>query len=235
MIPAIWRLCLWTLETLADTDTMGQCRGSSLFQGRSRGDSGTISSGVKNHVYLTNKEGLSRTVHRLCTCMPSVRETIVSSLLSQCYTDQKRVSSSSNGKTHNTNAREDRDGSWLMHLRPLGGACEANGIISMNNRIMDPRHLAEDSSSREERDSFEKNKGSSPSKSKWNVGSSSEKHLNRKAQAASVLAASLLESLAGCNAEIGASVLSSIMDRLTPSSSSQSGTLLLPPAAVLHW
>lgn len=215
---------------------MGPCRVASLSQGHSRVDSGTISSGVKNHVYLTNKEGLCRTVHRLCACMPSVRETIVSSLLSQCYTDEKRKSTSSGGKSHNTCAHEDRDGAWLMHLPPLGGACKAYGIISMSAQILDPRHLVQESSNRDERDSvIEKSIGISPSKNRWNLGPSSEKHLNRKAQAVSVLAASLLESLAGCNAEIGANVLSSIMDRLTPSSSSHGGTLLLPPAAVLHW
>ena len=233
MIPAIWRLCLWTLETLADTDMIGSSRVSSMTQGNSRGDSGIISSGVKNHVYLTNKEGLSRTVHRLYTWMPSVRETIVSSLLSQCY---KRISTSSGGRTRNGSTHEDRDGAWLMLLPPVGRASEAYGIISMSDRIPDPRDLVRESFKREELESLvEKSRGFSRSKKKLNPGLNSEKHQNRKAQAASMLAASLLESLAGCNSDIGASVLSSIMVRLTPSSSSQGGTLLLPPAAVLHW
>jgi hypothetical protein len=220
MIPAVWRLCLWTLESLTDYES-GTSRPSS-------GVKGCAGAGGRGRVYLSNKEGLSQTVLRLCECLPSMRETVVSNLLGRCYAEGAVSSACSSSGSISGGSRalkdsvaQERDGAWLMNFHPLGYASAEYGIELIGVAGAGSINIISCS---------EPGAG----RRRWNVGTKIRISEMRKAQSEALLASTVLESLVGEHPEIGASVLSSIMDRLTPSSPSQGGLLALPPAAILH-
>lgn len=224
MIPAVWRLCLWTLESLTDYESRAS-RSSSGVRGCG-GASG------KGRVYLTNKEGLSRTVLRLCECLPSMRETVVSNLLGRCY-EEGAVSSacssssgSGSGSAFSDTLAQERDGAWLLNLHPLGYASAEYGIESLGVSGAGSLKIISDG--------LAVCTEPGPGRRMWNAGTKIRISEMRKAQSEGLLASTVLESLVEEHPEIGASVLSSIMDRLTPSSPSHGGLLALPPAAILH-
>jgi hypothetical protein len=224
MIPAVWRLCLWTLESLTDYESKTSIPPS--------GVKGCAGAGGRNRVYLTNKEGLSRTVLRLCECLPSMRETVVSNLLGRCYAEGAISSACSSGSgignssAFSDSVAQERDSAWLMNLHPLGYASAEYGIESVDVADVGSLNIissglavcAEPGAGRR----------------RLNAGTKIRISEMRKAQSEALLASTVLESLVGEHPEIGASVLSSIMDRLSPSSPSQGGLLALPPAAILH-
>ena len=257
MVPAVWRLCLWIFETLTDCDEtygtscMPGIPGVQATNNFSYHGSGTADSSAS--AYLRNKAGLTRTVVRLCECMPSMQESVVTSLLSKCYTEEENdfnststsASTSTSGsggvrmKNSSSNSRNiyhyslsELDGD-SVNLPALGYSSEEWNIISLGTT--------------EEEDSSEEHSLTSnniPNNHyRWDIKMKKNENENkktfstslRKTQHLSLLASSVLECLVQKNPEIGSTVLSSIIDRLTPSSPSQGGLLFLPPAAVLHW
>ena len=251
MVPAVWRLCLWIFETLTDCDeTSGtpcmpgipgvQTGNNFLFYG-----SGTFDSSAS--AYLSNKAGLTRTVLHLCACMPSIQESVVTSLLSKCYTEEENdfdptststststysagvLKNSNSGRNKYNNALSELDGD-SVNLPALGYSSAEWNIISLGT-----------TEEEDEEDSFEE-----PSLT-TNIIRNNQSEIKRienkkmfssslrRTQHLSLLASSVLERLVMTNPEIGSTVLSSIIDRLTPSSPSRGGVLFLPPAAVLHW
>ena len=219
MIPAVWRLCLWTLESLTDYES-GASKSSSGLRGR-----GCVGLGDRGRVYLTNKEGLSRTVLRLCECMPSMRQTVVSNLLVRCYAEGPISSTCSSSAVHDSVSQE-RDGAWLMNSYPLGSASAQYGIVSLGMKGAGSFNITSKGLA-----ACAKSDADRPT---WIARTKIRRLEMHKVQSEALLASTVLESLVGEHPEIGASVLSSIMDRLTPSSFSQGGLLALPPAAILH-
>ena len=258
MVPAVWRLCLWIFETLTDCDeTYGtscmpgipgvQATNHFSYHGSRTADSSASA-------YLRNKAGLIRTVVRLCQCMPSMQESVVTSLLSKCYAEEENdfnptststssstsgsgdirmKNSSSNNRNIPHNSLSELDGE-SVNLPALGYSSEEWNIITLGT-------------TEEEEDSSEEHSLTSnniPNNyNRWDIKMKKNENENkkifstslRKTQNLSLLASSVLERLVMKNPEIGSTVLSSIIDRLTPSSPSQGGLLFLPPAAVLHW
>ena len=263
MVPAVWRLCLWIFETLTDCDEtygtscMPGIPGIQATNNFSYYGSGTADSSAS--AYFRNIAGLTRTVVRLCACMPSMQESVVTSLLSKCYTEEendfnptstststitststsgaggvrmKNSSSSSNSGNIYHNSLSELDGD-SVNLPALGYSSEEWNIVTF-------RTTEEEDSS----DEHSLTSNNIPNNhNRWELKMKKNEKENkktfstslRKTQHLSLLASSVLERLVMKNPEIGSIVLSSIIDRLTPSSPSQGGLLFLPPAAVLHW
>jgi hypothetical protein len=253
MVPAVWRLCVWIFETLADCHetpsiiTPGRpftpdihTGNSILFHG-----SGTLDSSAS--AYVSNRAGLTRTVLRLCECMPSMQEAVVTSLLSKCYVEEENAPTSTStssssgggvyvnvmrniniGRSMSCNAISELDGD-SVNLPSLGHSSSEWNIVSLGT-------TEEECSSEENSRTINKFQNDN---SQWETKKSEKKMIFssalRKTQHSSLLASSVLECLVTKNPEIGSTVLSSIIDRLTPSSPSMGGVLFLPPAAVLHW
>ena len=259
-MPAVWRLCVWIFETLTDCHetpgiitsgrpfTPGTNTGNSiLFHG-----SGTLDSSAG--AYVSNRAGLTRTVLRLCECMPSMQEAVVTSLLSKCYVEEENdfnptststaMSSSSGGGGVGVNV--------VRNSNNLGRNMSYNAISELDGDSVNIPSLGYSSSewniltigTTEEECSSEENsrviyKFQNNDNNRWEIKRSEKKMIFstalKKIQHSSLLASSVLECLVMKNPEIGSTVLSSIIDRLTPSSPSMGGVLFLPPAAVLHW
>lgn len=256
MVPAVWRLCVWIFETLADChETPGMITpGRPITHGTNTGNSilfhgsGTLDSSAS--VYESNRAGLTRTVLRLCECMPSMQEAVVTSLLRKCYVEEENdfnptstsTSSSRGGgvgvnvmrntnitnRNMSYNAISELDGD-SVNLPSLGYSSSEWNIISLGT--------TEECSSDENPRTI--NKFQNYNNNQWEIKKSEKitifSSALRKTQHSSLLASSVLECLVTKNPEIGSTVLSSIIDRLTPSSPSMGGVLFLPPAAVLHW
>jgi hypothetical protein len=251
---------VWIFETLADCHetpgiitpdrpfTPGTNTGNSiLFHG-----SGTLDSSAS--AYVSNRAGLTRTVLRLCECMPSMQEAVVTSLLSKCYVEEENdfnPSSTSTSTSMSSSSGGGGVGVNVMRNINIGGSMNYNTISELDGYSVKLPSLGNSSSewnilslgTTEEECSSEENSRTENkiqnNNTQW-VIKNSEKEIMfstalRKTQHSSLLASSVLECLVMKNPEIGSTVLSSIIDRLTPSSPSMGGALFLPPAAVLHW
>ena len=255
MVPAVWRLCLWIFETLTDCDEifgtscMPGIPGIQATDNFSYHGSGTAESSAS--AYLRNIAGLTRTVVRLCACMPSMQESVVTSLLSKCYTEEENdfnptsnstltsgtggdrmKNSSSNSRNIYHNSLSELDGD-SVNLPALGYSSEEWNIVTLGtteeeDSSEEPSLTSNDNPNNHNRWELKMKKNENERKKIFSTSL-------RKTQHLSLLASSVLERLVMKNPEIGSTVLSSIIDRLTPSSPSQGGLLFLPPAAVLHW
>ena len=249
MVPAVWRLCLWSLEALADYSNDFVILETSLpnkrdiktgekkLHNKSNGDG-------RNIIYLSNKEGLSRIILQLCESMPSMREMVVSSLLGKCYlcddnpivnnhhrrnTDVGFIESSGNKNSAST--------SWLYNIPPLGFASSEYGIRGVHDNEKTQNENSNNSNNNIYKVMGNETDMKMVAKLKLFEARKNmklQKNISVKAQAQSLLAATVLQHIVRAHPEIGASVLSSIMDRLTPSSPSLGGCITLPPPAILH-
>jgi hypothetical protein len=250
---------VWIFETLADCHetpgimapgrpfTPGTYTGNSmLFHG-----SGTFDSSASS--YVSNRAGLTRAVLRLCECMPSMQEAVVTSLLSKCYVEEENdfnntsTPSSSGGggggggvgvnvMRNSNNISRNVNDKAISELDGDSVNLPSLGYSSSEWRILSIGTTEEECSSEENSRTIDKIQND---KNQWEIKKSEKKIVFstalRKTQHSSLLASSVLECLVMKNPEIGSTVLSSIIDRLTPSSPSMGGVLFLPPAAVLHW
>jgi hypothetical protein len=231
MVPAVWRLCLWTLEAIIDPDS--ETLGFATFPSATKKNPIITSS---NSVTICNREGLTRTVLKLCDSIPSMQETVVSNLLGRCYAgDDSTVNINSNFKTVISSvdiADADRDSGWLLTLPPLGSAAAEYGILSGEGEedVRGDDKIKSISNTDREVDNI-----TGPRQRQQTLlRAQQSRAAHLKTQAQGQLAAAVLENLVAAHPEIGASVLSSLMDRLTPSSPSQGGRILLPVASILH-
>lgn len=260
MVPAVWRLCVWIFETLTDchespgitTHDMHAGKGTS-FHGSS-----TLDSSASAGAYVSNRAGLTRTVLRLCECMPSMQEAVVTSLLSKCYVEEENdfnptstsTSTSSGGGVgvgcgvgvnvgimrNSTNISRNMSYDAISELDGDSVNLPSLGYSSSEWNILSLGITEEECSSEENSKTINKIQSNN---NQWEMKKSEKKIIFstalKKTQHSSLLASSVLECLVMKNPEIGSTVLSSIIDRLTPSSPSMGGVLFLPPAAVLHW
>ena len=249
MVPAVWRLCLWTIEELADSFSDSFTRETSLRSSNVARNLITSNAGDNSVIYLINNDGLSRTVLQLCECMPSMREIVVSNLLGKCYVGDDATSSSATRHTNNSNNLEENycNTEQIFDETPLGFAATKYGIISdYNRKYHEHSEILYDDN---DQTHWESGRGRERGRGEGNdekvavkirlLQSLKRARFRKKnyliAQSQSLLAATVLQHLVRAYPEIGASVLTSIMDRLTPSSSSLGGLVSLTPPAILHW
>ena len=316
MVPAVWRLCLWTLEELADSPTNYDIRKTGLrgnldqnnFQNSQNSNNFQNYNSFQNFqnlnisgvgdisaIYLSNKNGLARTVLTLCECMPSMREIVVSNLLGKCYINDDNSSNNNNNNSSSSSSRSNRynknsydnnynnnntysnnndnnnNSDQMFEETPLGFSSRKYGIISdyntkylnYTNTDMSLNYAHNNDDNNGENDNYNNGEGEGGDdencrRDERGGGIGKETGYDEKnaikirllqqikqtrlrkqsyltSQSQSLLAATVLQHLVRAYPEIGASVLTSIMDRLTPSSPSQWGLVALPPPAILHW
>ena len=257
MVPAVWKLCLWTLEGLADYSHDVSISETSLPNKKEKKKENcyNITNGKSNNViYSSNKEGLSSIILQLCECMPSMREKIVTTLLGKCYTcdDNTIINTNTNMNMNNSyrghikhNDRKmpvdtrlnenDTSTSWLSSIPSLGFSSAEYGILFGHDNMYNQNECSNKNS--EGRNETEKNEKTAIKLklAQARDRSKNQKISSMKAHSQAFLAATVLQYIVRAHPEIGASVLSSIMDRLTPSSQSSGGRVTLPSPAILHW
>ena len=247
MVPAVWRLCLWSLEALAECSNNFLILETSLpkRKDKKKGElNNKINGDGRNIIYLSNKEGLSRMILQLCESMPSMREAVVSSLLRKCYIcDENPII---NNHHRNNTDRElneswgtvnDASMSWLSNIPPLGFASSEYGIRGLHANEDAQNESFNNSDNYRYKIVGNENEIKMVAKLKFLEARKDiklQKKITAEAQAQSLLAATILQHIVRSHPEIGASVLSSIMDRLTPSSPSSGDSITLPSSAVLH-
>ena len=257
MVPAVWRLCLWTLEALSDLDIVsshskyqndhinhGSSSSNHGLRRRNRVITTSTSGGTTNNVQnlmvsqdgcVRNREGLAWTIQCLYENVPSMRETIVSNLLGMCYAVSS-VDGYGSGHGRIDEGNED-NGAWLFSsIPPLGAAAMEYGIFPVGltssttngNRYQQPTSLP----------SMNGN-GNGSALNLWRLERNfrSQRHratmVRTKIRTQAQLAAAILEGLSVATyPEVGASVLASLTHRLH--TCGEGGKVNLPPPTTLH-
>lgn len=234
MIPSIWRLCLWLIDTVAIIES------SSIVI---KQEGSFISASESNKKYLV------KLISSLYSIMPSIRETISTSLLSKCYTPVSENNAIVTSLANSIKSRYLAEGlskksiykntnASQISLPPLGYSSSYSTLptLELNEQRQHQHPHPQQPMSQQPMSQIpslgmmEKTRPFQ-NQSSWkrdNVMSNTQKRYLRAQAQLSIL---ILLSLSTNHLEIGSLMMTSLINRLTPASD---GRVVLPTPIVTH-
>jgi hypothetical protein len=231
MVPALWRLCMWTLDELSCSSWSGDASERSPWKhpadsrlgykantasriGSER--NGAASTAEQNLVKsAVARDGLKNLILKLCESVPSMKETIVGALLGKCTAATTTAMEHSNtGDNYSLLSCDIITGDRsICSLPPIIGNGLFENIVAGSSRGIDGSEAAKSSAKSTHDRAIEFNHQSAQ-------------------QYKAHLAAGILEHSVNALPEVGGSVLTSLMSRLQPSV--EGSRIPLPSPAILH-
>jgi hypothetical protein len=250
MVPAIWRLSIWSLEELSDPlwcqsqDTTSSSSASAIDASGSNAekaalDVNTCGSSLTHEISLS---GLIRLIQFLYSRMPSMRETILGSILNKCTSasDQAEIMTMARGvsslsvRPGKNSSSSNLDVNISLDLPPLQSAWNT----FRNDSGSSPRGAGGTAGEGASRGVNNGPLSATPQMQYWikkrQHDHKSKLHLRRASvQLQAHFASEILQRVVAESLETGGSVLTALINRLQPTTCGNSSASL-PPPAVLH-